>query len=213
MSISVSILDDHEIVQRGFENALKSEGIRVLDTYCNSESFLKDYQKSSPDVCLIDIRLPGRDGLYALEKLRQNSQEQKVVIISGSRNPTYVARSIALGANDFILKSNSVREIVETIKCAAAGSEQPKFSAFHRIRKTMQTKGSGDFETSLTNRELQVVRHLAYGLSNREIGYSLHISIETVKEHVQNILRKIDVNDRTQAAVWAVKSGLVLDEI
>ena len=165
----------------------------------------------NPDVVLMDIRMPEADGLAALEKIRKTKPDVRIVMLSTYDNPTYVARSVALGANDYVLKDSGRDELIEAITRAAAGESPSEDSILHRIKDTMSRRRErlDRNEIPLTNRELQVLRHVALGLSNREIGRSLGISIETVKEHVQNILRKIDASDRTQAAVWAIKKGLV----
>jgi DNA-binding NarL/FixJ family response regulator len=114
-----------------------------------------------------------------------------------------------LGADGFVLKDVSGQEIVAAVKRAARGEATPPNSRLAEIRQRLITRlDPTEDEVPLTKREYQVLRHLAYGLSNREIGRSLSISIETVKEHVQNILRKLDAADRTEAAVWAVKRDL-----
>lgn len=131
-------------------------------------------------------------------------------MLSTYDNPTYVARSVALGATDFVLKGSTRQELVDVITRAASGDEPLDTSVLRRVKRVMRRRHEREDDgIPLTNRELQVLRHVALGLSNREIGQSLGISIETVKEHVQNILRKLDVNDRTQAAVWAVRRGVV----
>ncbi len=123
-------------------------------------------------------------------------------------NPTYVARAVALGAIGYILKTASKAELVSAILKASKG-ELTDSPLMARIRETLnRRRNAADVDMPLTNREVQVLRHIAMGLSNREIGKSLNISVETVKEHVQNILRKLEANDRTEAAVWAVKKGL-----
>ena len=159
---------------------------------------------------MMDVMMPETDGLDALERLRNKSPNVKVVMMSAHDNPTYVARSVALGAEAFLLKDSSGQEIVATIKRAARGEAAVADSRMSEIKARLTTRlDPTEDDVPLTKREYQVLRHLAYGLSNREIGRSLKISIETVKEHVQNILRKIAVSDRTQAAVWAVRKGLV----
>ena len=162
-----------------------------------------------PDVLLLDIRMSDMDGLAALEAIRDKRPEQRVVMISTYDNPTYVARSAALGADDFVLKGSTREDLLSAIQRAASGQGPIEGSLMARVKGTMARRRDRDDDTPLTNRELQVLRHVALGLSNREIGRSLGISIETVKEHVQNVLRKIDVGDRTQAAVWAVRRKLV----
>jgi len=131
-------------------------------------------------------------------------------MLSTYDNPTYVARSVALGANDYVLKGSSRDDMVAVIVAAAKGESPCHAGELRRIATAMKVRQVlDDDDVPLTQRETQVLRHVALGLSNKEIGRSLEISVETVKEHVQNILRKIAVSDRTQAAVWAVRKGLV----
>lgn len=164
-----------------------------------------------PDVVLLDVRLGNEDGLTALEQIREKTPDVCVVMMSTYDNPTYVARAIALGASDYILKDSSRLDVLDTVQRAAQGAKPTENSILRRVQSTMEKRKdrTDSKDIPLTNRELQVLRHIALGLSNREIGTSLEISVETVKEHVQNILRKLDTTDRTAAAVWAVKSGLI----
>jgi DNA-binding NarL/FixJ family response regulator len=150
------------------------------------------------------------DGLATLEELRQALPESRVIMLSTYDNPTYIARANAMGASDYLLKGSTREQLVGAIHAVAAGDAPSSFGELRRVAGTMATRQKQeDAEVSLTQRETQVLRHLALGLSNKEIGRSLSISIETVKEHVQHLLRKIDATDRTQAAVWAVRKGLV----
>ena len=131
-------------------------------------------------------------------------------MLSTYDNPTYIARSLALGASDYVLKGSPREQIVGALENAVRGEAPNQDSAASSIKASMEKREPPeDKSIPLTKREMQVLRHLALGLSNREIGQSLGISVETVKEHVQNVLRKLKVSDRTQAAVWAVKQGLV----
>lgn len=210
MSIKVLVADDHEVVRTGLHNLFKGTDIQIVGEVVDGDQAVKETLKQKPDVLLMDIRLGASDGLDALERIRNKSPDMRVVMLSTYDNPTYVARSVALGASDYVLKGQSRQEIISAIKRAAGGEGPAPESLMNRVRASMSRKKSeADEKIPLTNRELQVLRHVALGLSNREIGKSLGISIETVKEHVQNILRKVDVNDRTQAAVWAVKKGIV----
>jgi DNA-binding NarL/FixJ family response regulator len=167
-------------------------------------------KKLKPDVVLLDIRMPGKDGLAALEKIRADAPAVRCVMLSTFDNPTYVARAVAAGAHDYILKGSSRSELINSITGAAAGQLPMRAGELRRVATTMANRvATPDPDIPLTQRETQVLRHMALGLSNKEIAQSLTISVETVKEHVQNILRKIAVTDRTQAAVWAVRRGLV----
>ena len=209
MPIRLMIADDHEVIRAGVSALVAHSGIQVVAEAVNGLQAVEEAGKAKADVILLDVRMPELNGLDALEKIAEKTPSQKVVMFSDSDNPTYVARAVALGAVGFVLKGASKEELVSAIQRAAKGepSESPLMM---KVRETMARRRSGiDEDMPLTNREVQVLRHVSMGLSNREIGKSLTISIETVKEHVQNILRKLEANDRTQAAVWAVKRGLV----
>lgn len=211
MGIRLLVADDHEVVRSGLATLLKGSGIDIVGEAVNGDEAVEKCKKHKPDVVLMDIRMPTSDGLAALEQLRKEMPQQRVVMLSTYDNPTYVARSVALGATDYVLKGSSRKDLVGAISRAAKGEAPGEGSVLQNVQVAMsRRRDRGDNnEIPLTNRELQVLRHVALGLSNREIGTSLEISVETVKEHVQNILRKIDATDRTQAAVWAVKKGLV----
>jgi DNA-binding NarL/FixJ family response regulator len=210
MAIKVLVADDHAMVRSGISTLLKGSGITVIDEAADGDEAIDKTIKLKPDVLLLDIRMPKRDGFAVLEKIRKKLPNQRVVMLSAFDNHTYVARSVALGADDYILKDAPREEMVAAIQRAYREEGLSDSSILHRVKRVMTRKREeNDDGVPLTNRELQVLRHVALGLSNREIGSSLGISIETVKEHVQNILRKLDVNDRTQAAVWAVKKGVV----
>ncbi len=210
MTIKIVVADDHEVVRSGLANLLKGSGIEIVGEASDGDEAVEKTMKHHPDVVLMDIRMPNRDGLSALEVIRDKIPDARVVMLSTYDNPTYVARSVALGATDFVLKGSTRQELVDVITRAASGDEPLDTSVLRRVKRVMRRRHEREDDgIPLTNRELQVLRHVALGLSNREIGQSLGISIETVKEHVQNILRKLDVNDRTQAAVWAVRRGVV----
>ena len=209
MSIKVVVADDHEVVRKGLASLLAGSDVKIVGEASNPNEAAKVTSKQKPDVLLLDIRLGEHDGLEALDRIHRQSPNVKVVILSTYDNPTYVARAVALGASDYVLKGATRQEILSVITAAADGKSPAPAGEMARVASTMaKTTRAGD-EYPLTPRETQVLRHIALGLSNKEIGRSLAISIETVKEHVQNILRKITVTDRTQAAVWAVKRGLV----
>jgi DNA-binding NarL/FixJ family response regulator len=210
MPIRLMICDDHEVIRTGLRSLLAGTEIEVVAEAANGKDTVKLAAKDQPDIILLDIRMPDGDGLATLEKLRQKAPECKVIMLSTYDNPTYIARAVALGASDYVLKGSSRDDIIATIKACAAGESPSRTGELKKIAATMKVKQAiDDDDVPLTQRETQVLRHVALGLSNKEIGKSLEISVETVKEHVQNILRKIAVSDRTQAAVWAVRKGLV----
>lgn len=210
MSIKVVIADDQEVVRRGLECLFANTDIEIVAEAKTGDEAVSKTIKHKPNVLIMDVMMPETDGLDALEKIRNKAPNVRVVMMSAHDNPTYVARSVALGAEAFLLKDVPAQEIVATVKRAARGEAASTDARMNAIKTRLATRldPKAD-EVPLTKREYQVLRHLAYGLSNREIGKSLNISIETVKEHVQNILRKLDAADRTEVAVWAVKRGLV----
>lgn len=211
MSIKLLVADDHEVVRSGIGTLLSGSEVEIVGLAGTLEETVTMTESVKPDVVLLDVRLGSEDGLTALEMIRSKAPDISVVMMSTYDNPTYVARAIALGAMDYILKDSSRIDVLEAIQRAASKELPNESSILRRVQATMEKRKdrTDSQDVPLTNRELQVLRHIALGLSNREIGTSLNISVETVKEHVQNILRKLDATDRTAAAVWAVKSGLI----
>jgi DNA-binding NarL/FixJ family response regulator len=210
MSIRLLVCDDHEVIRTGLVSLLAGSDIEIIAEAATGKETVEQAEKHRPDVILLDIRMPDGDGLATLEKLRATVPDSHVVMLSTYDNPTYIARAVALGASDYVLKGSAREAIIATITAAAAGESPSRSGELRRVTSTMKVRQAlDDDEVPLTQRETQVLRHVAFGLSNKEIGRSLDISVETVKEHVQNILRKIAVSDRTQAAVWAVRRGMV----
>ena len=210
MSVTLLVADDHEVIRIGLASLLAGSDIEIVAEAATGKETVGLAEEHRPDVVLLDIRMPDGDGLSTLEKLRSKVPETAVVMLSTYDNPTYVARSVALGAADYVLKGSSREDLISTLQAAAAGESPSRAGELRRVATAMKMREAvDDDEVPLTQRETQVLRHVALGLSKKEIGRSLEISVETVKEHVQNILRKIAVSDRTQAAVWAVRKGLV----
>lgn len=210
MTINLLVADDHAVVRQGVAAILKGSDIQVVAEAQTGNEAIEQTMKWKPDVVLLDVRMPDMDGLKALERIVDRSPRTKVVMFTGHENPTCVARAVALGAAGFLMKGATKDEILSAVHRAHTDLPPETDSLMGNVRNTMARRRSTyDENIPLTNREVQVVRHVALGLSNREIGRSLAISVETVKEHVQNILRKLEAGDRTEAAVWAVKKGLV----
>jgi DNA-binding NarL/FixJ family response regulator len=209
MSIKVLVVDNQPVVCEGLEQMLAGTSIKLVGIARDAKQLPELIRKHRPDVVLLEWRLGEIDGLGLMEEIIERDPSAKFVVFSAHDTPTHIARAGALGAQEFLRKSSDKRLIVETIESVHHGRprETSLIATYQAAirRRRIDTEDNGP----LTNREIQVLRHVAMGLSNREIGKSLDISIETVKEHVQNILRKLDVNDRTQAAVWAVRRELV----
>jgi DNA-binding NarL/FixJ family response regulator len=158
---------------------------------------------------LLDVRLDSGDGINAIRTIREAAPNSRTVMFSAFDSSTYIARAISAGAHDYLLKTVSRQELIDAVTNAARGTPPSRSGEFRRMVSSMANKTvPDDLEVPLTPRETQVLRLVALGLSNQEIADPLGISIETVKEHVQNLLRKLAVGDRTQAAVWAIRHGL-----
>jgi len=204
------VIDDHEIIRSGIRKMLAGSEIQLIAESNSGENVLAGISQYHPDVILLDVRLEDGDGLSALGRVKIERPQIPVLMLSTFDNPTYVARSVALGASGYLLKNSSRDTILEAIRKVAAGENAWTREELRRVTGALATpRLSADIEVPLTQRESEVLEQVALGLTNKEIALALGISYETVKEHVQHILRKVGVNDRTQVAVWAVRKGLV----
>jgi len=212
MSIRLLVADDHELVRCGLRSVFQDTDVVVaLEAESGEEAVTKAKKdKDKFDVVLLDVRMADGDGLNALGRIKLDRPDLPVVMFSAYDNPTYVARAVALGASGYILKGSSREELVDAVVKAAAGDNTWTRDNLRRVTGALATPRLNiDSEVPLTRRESEVLKLLASGATNKEIARGLNISYETVKEHVQHILRKIGVSDRTQAAVWAVRKGLL----
>lgn len=210
MSIRILCVDEHEVVRAGLKSLLAGSDIKIIADAASGDAAVRMALKLKPDVVLMDIRMPDGDGLNALGRIKLERQDLPVLVFSGFDNPAFVARAVALGASGYLLKGTTKDKLVSAIRKAAAGENLWTREELRRVTGALATpRLSTDIDVPLTQRESQVLGHLAQGLTNKEIARKLDISYETVKEHVQHVLQKIGVTDRTQAAVWAVRKGLV----
>ena len=210
MPINLLIADDHKVVREGIRALVKDTDIRIMAEAENGVTAYKLVMQKPPDVALLDVRMPEADGLSCLARIKLERPEVPVLMFSAYDNPTYVARAVALGAAGYLLKTANQNEIIQAIRVAAQGETIWTREELRRVTGALAApRVAGETDVSLTKRENEVLKQLAFGLTNKEIAQGLGISYETVKEHVQHILRKIGVKDRTQAAVWAVRKGLV----
>jgi len=208
--IKLLIADDHEVVCCGLRALLADTDIEVIAEVSTGEAAVRYTLENDPDVVLMDIRMPQGDGLTALGRIKLDKPDMPILMLSTFDNPTYIARAVALGASGYLLKGATRDHLIKAIRTAASGESAWTRDELRRVTGALATpRLAADVEVPLTQRESEVLRQLAYGLTNKEIAQALHISYETVKEHVQHILRKIGVSDRTQAAVWAVRKQLV----
>jgi len=210
MTKELLIVDDHEIIRMGLRLMLEGTDLKVTAEATTAAEALASIETSLPDVVLMDIRMEGGDGLNALGRMKLDYPDLPIVLFSAYDNPTYIARAVALGGAGYVLKSATRERLIEALEIAVTGESAWTREELRRVTGALATpRLSQDIEVPLTQRESEVLRQMALGLTNKEIAKMLGISYETVKEHVQHILRKIGVSDRTQAAVWAVRKNLV----
>jgi len=210
MPIKLLIADDHEVVRSGLKSLLSGTDIQIIAEAATGEEAMRLVERHKPDVVLLDIRMTNSDGLNALGRMKLNWPDLPVLMLSTYDNPTYIARAVALGASGYLLKGIGREALLAAIRRVSGGGDAWTREELRRVTGALATpRVSGDVEAPLTQRESEVLHQLAFGLTNKEIAQALGISYETVKEHVQHVLRKIGVSDRTQAAVWAVRKGLV----
>ena len=209
MPTKLLVVDDHDVIRHGLASLFKDSDVRIAGEAATADEAVRAARRLKPDVVLLDVLLRGGDALDSIKRIRAAAPAARIVMFSAFDNPTYVARAVSAGAHDYILKTATRAEVIGAVTGAAAGATPTRFGELRRIAASMArreaTTGGG---VRLTPRETQVIRLVAMGLANVEIADSLEISVETVKEHVQNLLRKIALNDRTQAAIWALRNGL-----
>jgi DNA-binding NarL/FixJ family response regulator len=209
--INVVIACPLEIIRAGICSMAEGSGIRVSGEAGNAAQLKTLLKKQKPQVLLIDGVLPGctrQDSFELVVELEAALARVPMIFLTSVDNPTYSARARAVGAVNCLSMSMRREELIAAIRNAAAGKPATGSGAFVAIAGSLDARTTSAFEKNLTAREQQVLSHIAYGLSNEEIARSLDISVETIKEHVQKILRKLTVRDRTQAAVWAVRQKL-----
>jgi DNA-binding NarL/FixJ family response regulator len=210
MSIKLLIADDHEAVRAGLKTMLQGSDIKIAAEATSGDAAIRATLKHKPDVVLLDVRMSDGDGLAALGRIKLERPEMPVLMFSAFDNPTYVARAVALGASGYVLKGATKEKLIDAIKKVAKGDTIWAREELRRVTGALATpRLASDVDVPLTKRESEVLKQLAKGFTNKQIADELDISYETVKEHVQHILRKIGVTDRTQAAVWSVRKGLV----
>lgn len=183
MTVRLIVADDQEVVREGMGILLADEDIEIVAEATTGSEAVSKTETLKPHVVLMDVRMPNMDGLKALEEVQNRLSATKVIMISAYDNPSYIARAVALGASDFLLKDSSAETFIATIYRVAQGEIPPVDGPFCKVRAILtERRDPVADDVPLTKREYQTLRHLAYGLSNREIGCSMDISTETVKE-------------------------------
>jgi NarL family two-component system response regulator LiaR len=210
--ITVMIVDDHEMVRRGACSYLEAQAdISVVAQAGSGEEAVRLAREFIPDVVLMDLVMPDMDGVEATRKVKNVSPRTQIVILTSFHQDEYIFPALQAGAVSYLLKDVKASELLEAIRRAAHGEAtlHPKIAA--RVIKTFRGLDSEEATpfTTLTERELEILRLIAKGYSNDKISEQLVISVGTVKGHVSNILSKLHLVDRTQAAAYAWQEGIV----
>ncbi len=213
--IRVVIVDDHGIVRQGLRVLLTRPGIEVVGEVDSGNGAVEAARALQPDVMLLDIRMKDGDGLQALPQIKAVSPCTSVIMLTTYANPGYLARAISNGASGYLSKETNPDQIVRAVKAAATGEELIDRALLEvALSQAVDTSTPSPEPTdlpveSLSEREQEVLKLMVEGLSNHTIAETLNISIPTVKTHVQHILQKLHVSDRTQAALLAIRQQLV----
>jgi two-component system, NarL family, response regulator LiaR len=212
MAISVLLTDDHQVVRQGIKMVLDLDlDLEVVGEASNGEEALRLARRLKPDVVLMDLVMPGMDGVEATGEIRRELPDTEVVALTSVLEDASVTGAVKAGAIGYLLKNTGGDELRRAIKAAAAGQVQLAPEAAARLMREVRTPETPE---ALTERETEVLKHLARGQANKQIARSLHIGEKTVKTHVRSILMKLGVRSRTQAALYAARTGLVpLEEL
>jgi len=217
--IKVMLVDDHPVVRRGLRVMLApSEDITIVGEAEDGLDAIEKAKEYCPDVILLDIHMPKMSGLEALRELKSRYPTISIIMLTMYDDDAYVIEAVKSGAGGYLLKDASIELLLHTIRAVNSGGILIKASLMHEVFLNVSDVTSlapaaktADkvIHGNLTQRELDVIVLITEGKGNREIGTALCISEDTVKKHVQSIMAKLDVSDRTQAAVTAVRTGLV----
>ena len=211
MAVKIMIADDHSMIREGLKNLLELDGdIQVITEAVDGEDCLEKLQLVKPDVLLLDINMPKKNGLEVLKSLKSRRSKLKVLVLTVHNETEYLMKAVDIGVNGYVLKDSESAELKKAIFTVADGETYIQPSLIPALNaKMIETNKDAEKIKSLTKRELDVLKLLAVGMFNKEVGKRLEISERTVKNHVSNIFKKLGVTDRTQAAVFAIRNNLV----
>ncbi|MGE5329974.1 MAG: response regulator [Deltaproteobacteria bacterium] len=211
--ISVLIADDHSLMRQGLKQIIElEEDIKVIGQATNGQEAIDMAKSLNPDVILMDINMPILNGLQAIKEIRDSGMDVKIVVLTIHEDRDYLFKTLQLGANAYVLKDAESNILINAIRTVFNGQNYIQHTMtselvkeFNRISRNDKQKGP---EHSLTQREIEVLELIAEGMLNKNIAKTLFISEKTVKNHVSNIFKKLNVTDRTQAAIYALKNNI-----
>lgn len=211
--IRVLIADDHTMVRQGLKQILElEEDITVVAQAANGGEAVRMAKENSPDVILMDINMPEVNGIQAIKDIKQEKINSKIIVLTIHEDREYLFKTIQMGAEGYVLKDAEPSVLIEAIRNVHNGQTYIQSTMTSELvkefnRVTLHEKNKHD-DNNLTSREIEVLQLIAEGLINKEIAKQLYISEKTVKNHVSNIFKKLNVSDRTQAAIYAFKNNI-----
>ena len=212
--VRVLIVDDHDLFRSGLRNLLEDEGVHVVGEASAGQEALNIVREVAPDVVVMDLNMPGMGGVEATRHISTIAPLTRVVMLTISDQDNDVIDAILAGACGYLLKDSSIQELIAGIKAASRGESliSPTIASkvLQRVRaSSTQPEIESTIRAELSDREIEVLKLIANGKDNAMIAGELHISPKTVKNHISNILMKLQIDNRIQAAVYAVRSGIV----
>ena len=213
-SLRVLLVDDHDLFRTGLRNLLETQGLEIVGEAATGAEAIAHVSETSPDVVVMDLNMPSMGGVEATRHIVEIAPLSRVVVLTISDEDSDVTDAILAGACGYLLKDASIQELVAGIRAAARGealiSPHIAGKVLQRVRATSAHSGiEALIRTELSEREIEVLKLIANGQDNALIAAELHISPKTVKNHISNILMKLQIDNRIQAAVYAVRSGIV----
>jgi len=206
MAINIMITDDHSMIREGLKNLLELDGdIKVIAEAENGEDCLDKLKTFRPDVLLLDINMPKMNGLEVLKALKDRKSKVKVLVLTVHNETEYLMKAVDIGINGYVLKDSESAELKKAIFTIADGETYIQPSLIPALNSKMIQKN----EDELNKREMEVLKEMAVGKFNRDIAKEMKISERTVKNHISSIFKKLEVTDRTQAAVFAIRNNII----
>jgi DNA-binding NarL/FixJ family response regulator len=210
----VLLVDDHDLFRAGLRNLLEDQGVQIIGECTNGRDALRAVKDLAPDVVVMDLNMPGISGVEATRQISMIAPLTRVLVLTISDQDADVMDAILAGACGYLLKDASITELLQGIRSAAVGESlvSPVIAAkvLQRVRASSASRREADvIQSELSDREIEVLKLIANGKDNAMIAGELHISPKTVKNHISNILMKLQIDNRIQAAVFAVRSGIV----
>lgn len=211
MSTKVMLVDDHALIREGIKQLLEFDGsIDVIEQASDGAECLEKLQHVQPDILLLDINMPNVNGIEVLEEIKKKNIPVKVLMLTVHSEAEYLVQAVDIGANGYILKDSGSEELKKAIQSVMDGDSYIQPSLIPSLNSRLVNRDIDKEKiAALTKREMEILTQIAGGMFNKEIAMNLNISERTVKNHISNIFKKIDVSDRTQVAVFAIRNNIV----